>query len=252
MLNINVLDIIDIICNDAYAIIRRIKRCNLCNIFRLIVKSTSCLHKYNISEIHYIANDIKTYLKISDIAYYYYKFKKLYKELPYIRKIGDYLKNTNQNINQLCGMHNGYFDLNCSISGCILESNANDEIVIGFAGTDVKHKFMTLFTDFSHIQNVSAAYIYAVGLVDYVNKYKHKEKLNLCGHSMGGGLALFAAATQKGSVKAVCFNSAGLFPKSLKIIYKFNPWRNIDHYRLKYDLVSRLGTLIGNVYTIDY
>ena len=149
-----------------------------------------------------------------------------------------------------------YFSFYGFVSG-FLFNHKNTEIVIAFSGTKSfqKHKYSCILNwivNLSQLNEISCSYIFAVGFVNHIKNIIPNNNFVLCGHSLGGGLAQFAAATQKGSVKAVCFNSAGLFPESFEIISKFKPWRNIYHYRLENDIVSKIGELIGEVYTIKY
>lgn len=49
---------------------------------------------------------------------------------------------------------------------------------------------------------------------------------------------------------AVCYNAAGLFKESLNLV-KNNKVRNIIHIRMKNDVVSQIGCLVGYVMTIN-
>ena len=141
---------------------------------------------------------------------------------------------------------NGHFS-DMGLEGCVIKNSRNDEIIVGFSGT--KGLFSNTFiVDLSQIIGLSPTYIKAAGLVKYI-KDKHKNVI-VCGHSLGGGLAQFSAIPYKGKVMAVCYNAAGLFKESLNLV-KNNKVRNIIHIRMKNDVVSQIGCLVGYVMTIN-
>lgn len=141
---------------------------------------------------------------------------------------------------------NGHFS-DMGLEGCVINNSCNNEILVGFSGT--KGLFSNTFiVDLSQIIGLSPTYIKAAGLVKYL-KDKHKNVI-VCGHSLGGGLSQFSAAPHNGKVMAVCYNAAGLFKESLSLI-KNNKIRNIIHIRMKNDVVSQIGCLVGYVMTIN-
>lgn len=77
------------------------------------------------------------------------------------------------------------------------------------------------------------------------------------GHSLGGGLAQYAASTAElngkaGGFAAYAFNSAGLWSGTLSQIEKVNgDTRGIKHIVDKSDLVHISGTLLGDAYFVD-
>ena len=148
---------------------------------------------------------------------------------------------------------NGYFNFGMMYA-CLLGYKINNEIIIGFCGTVKGFStkcLKTVLTDLSQLCDVSTAYIYAVGTVAQIKEDYPNFKIALCGHSLGGGLAQFAAAPHKKDVEAYCYNSAGLVG-AYNAIKKFLPVKNIYHYRLENDIISCVGKLIGDVCTIKY
>ncbi len=144
---------------------------------------------------------------------------------------------------------NNKFCFNKMVYGIVVD-NYTDEIAIGFGGTDICNRPLTILIDLSQTANLSPGYIYAVGLVEHIRNNTPDKNIVVCGHSLGGGLAQFATATQDDRVKAFCYNSAGLFNASSEKIKKFGVnLNNIFHYRLEWDYVSCLGKLLGYVYT---
>lgn len=183
-------------------------------------------------------NEFKKYFIIADYAY---KKFSIYKDKSLIQNQW-YLPQKKYKIN------NDRFNFNNMVYGIVLDNHI-DEIAIGFCGTDICHRPLTILIDASQIANVSPGYVYAVGLVTHIKNETPNKKIVVCGHSLGGGLAQFATATQENNVSAYCYNSAGLLGESLKVINQFSPFSNIYHYRLEWDYVSCFGRLLNIVYT---
>ena len=219
----------------------------------------------NFSEIAIdVANIISTYSSTESYNYY---DKKKSTQISMIREylaIAEYAYNDNTvkipiyyspitNYSIFNTDKGGYFNLGMMYA-CLLRCNNNNEINIGFGGTVTKISnkcLKTILTDISQLCNVSTAYIYAAGTVTQIKEDYPNSNITLCGHSLGGGLAQFAAAPHNKRVKAFCYNSAGLLG-AYKAIERFLPVKDIYHYRLENDIISRFGKLIGDVYTIKY
>ena len=219
----------------------------VCNyqIFTKLVKgfimNILCNKNSNLNED--ILKEFKTYLTFADKASDYSRKRGQIQEFDGI----DYLRIKEfYNAKKLANSPNFKFDFKNGVAGT---GWINEQFcIIGFSGTQ---NFMMFLVDLSQIQDLSPAYIFAAGFVDFIkDKYSNKN-IVLCGHSLGGGLSQFAAAPHKGEIKAYCYNSAGLIGTYCKI-RKFKEdksYKNIYHYRLKWDIVSAFGALIGIVYT---
>ena len=186
----------------------------------------------------------KTYYKYVDEAYNYnnhtHNFEKISSCLyynPYVKKS----KNA-KSLSLPCLK----FDLKNGVAG--LGWKNDETFIIGFSGTQNKIMFLV---DMSQIKDLSPAYVSAAGLIEVIKGKSLGNNIILCGHSLGGGLAQFAAATQEETIQAYCYNSAGLVG-AYNAIKNLLPIKNIYHFRLRNDIVSRFGKLIGEVYTIEY
>ena len=140
------------------------------------------------------------------------------------------------------------FYFNNMVYGIVVD-NYIDEIAFGFGGTEICNRPLTIQIDASQIANVSPGYVYAVGLAQHIRTCTPDKNIVICGHSLGGGLAQFATATQDYRVKAYCYNSAGLFNNTYKKIKTHKNFNNVNHYRLEWDYVSCFGKLLNVVYT---
>ena len=212
------------------------------SICRTIIEDILPLRKYlNLRSVSLKNTHIKEFREYFIIADYAYKDIAIYKNNKLSQK-----KWTSPKVKYR--INNYKFRFNSMVYGIVLE-NHNDEVVVGFGGTEISRP-LTFMIDASQIANVSPGYVYAVGLIEHIRNCTPGKNIVVCGHSLGGGLAQFATATQDDRVKAYCYNSAGLFEASYQKIKDFEPFSsNIYHYRLEWDYISCFGKLIGSVYT---
>ncbi len=142
----------------------------------------------------------------------------------------------------------------------VIFGHLDENIVIGFAGTEIVNKLSTLGTDIQQILSPNLMYLRAAGIVAIARNYYPKEKnIIVVGHSLGGGLTQTAIlaniknekVTEKNLLGAA-YNSAGLSLTTLMIASE-NGERtekaagNITHYKAPLDPVSAFGALIGTV-----
>ena len=133
----------------------------------------------------------------------------------------------------------------------------NGEILIVFSGTDGPDALdwinngQQLFSDASNsIQYQEAKGMLSDVLIKLKIKGYHAEnrKIALSGHSLGGGLAQYAALTSVVPIdELITFNSAGLSDQTLNTIpstsFRKNLWNaSIIHVVSKYDPVSKFGS----------
>lgn len=212
------------------------------SIFRTIIEDIKPLiEQFHISKVSKDIPNIDYFRKYFIIADCAYKKACALKYNKRLQNYGwDFLRNKYK-------IDNGNFNFNNMVYGIVC--NNDNEIAIGFCGTEICRRPLTLLIDASQIANVSPGYVYAVGLVVHIKNETQDKNIVVCGHSLGGGLAQFAAATQEGTVQAYCYNSAGLFKQSYKKIKSYKPFDHIFNYRLEWDCISCFGKLIGSVYT---
>ena len=98
------------------------------------------------------------------------------------------------------------------------------------------------------------AYMAAVGIVDAL-LYESNEHVFVFGHSLGGGLVQFAcAANSTTRVHGNGYNSAGLSSATCDILTKhgaYVPLGNIVHVNASTDVVSKIGTFLGERVNVD-
>ena len=129
---------------------------------------------------------------------------------------------------------------------------SNNNLFVGFRGTYWKN-INQILIDISQLAGISPGYIIAIGIIASLREKYPNKKIIICGHSLGGGLGQFAAIPFANNVEAYCFNSAGLFPDTLKILKRISYQNtNIKHVRLNNDWVSMFGKLYGDIYTIPF
>ena len=192
-------------------------------------------------------NEFRTYFEFADEAYNYNKYKT---NISQDHSGIYYFKSTLYKPlkNKPCLKHPHFgFDFNNGIAG--LGWHNNTTLKISFSGTQ---NLVMILVDVSQIEDLSPAYVFAVGFVDYIkDKYPNKN-IVLCGHSLGGGLCQFAtAALHNENVKAYCYNSAGLvgaYSAIKRKCKKCNSPNKIYHYRLKGDLISCFGIQLGEIH----
>lgn len=98
------------------------------------------------------------------------------------------------------------------------------------------------------------AYMAAVGIVDALLN-DNNEHVFVFGHSLGGGLTQFAcAANSTTRVHGNGYNSAGLSASTCDILTKhgaYVPLGNIVHINASTDVVSKIGTFLGERVNVD-
>lgn len=98
------------------------------------------------------------------------------------------------------------------------------------------------------------AYMAAVGIVDTLLE-EDNEHVFVFGHSLGGGLTQFAcAANSTPRVHGNGYNSAGLSAATCDILTKhgtYVPLGNIVHVNASTDIVSKIGTFLGERVDVD-
>lgn len=153
------------------------------------------------------------------------------------------------------------FKLGWGLRGVILQmGNAEDNrIFLGFSGTKL-NSISNILTDLVQTRSsADSVYYAALGITKDLSD-KVSGELIVTGHSLGGGLAQFATAVlRKPQVSAICYNSAGLSEGTCSIIDNHNGIEKglqdkkiITHIVMKYDPISRIGNLRGQVKLVDH
>jgi len=154
---------------------------------------------------------------------------------------------------------NGKFDFPCQTKGYIAtQSNINSSpnpIVLSFRGTNLKN-IGNIFTDIYQLfLGPDAAYRCALGLLLAIRKHYPNSRIDVFGHSLGGGLSQFAvAASLDKNAYAYCYNAAGLGEETFNIITKITKkshHHNILHLYHDYDIVSKVGYQLGAYYKVS-
>lgn len=133
-------------------------------------------------------------------------------------------------------------DLNGFIGSLKLKPHT---IIIGFSGTaSVRNCITDIRQYFGCLDPV---YVQALGLVRAVWAGKRHKKgfrnapIEVCGHSLGGGLMQFAVASMNtDGIMGFGYNSAGLSKRNVERLPRELKTSNIYHLYLPYDVVFRL------------
>lgn len=128
----------------------------------------------------------------------------------------------------------------------------NQSIVVAFAGTQLtRDRWGSVITDVTQLTGYSPIYQYAAGLLRMVLQTNPNSTVYVTGHSLGGGLAQFAAAANaadSGRLRAVIFNPAGLSMPSINNL-RLERMQNISAHVwcvcTEYDFVSPIGMQLG-------
>ncbi len=174
-----------------------------------------------------------------------YKLPDNIKALPAIPLSGQY--------NSRTGIFN---DATSGLGIQMLHVVDKNDIIVVFKGTEPTST-SDWYTDFAQYfkGEETKQYSFAVQLVSYLLHSYPSSNIILTGHSLGGGLAQYAAAYNSNNrLYAICFNSAGLSDSSLERIGNSNlasANSRIIHMRSTGDVVSEYGWHIGSMYNIN-
>lgn len=139
----------------------------------------------------------------------------------------------------------GHFDLGDGFKGFIAKrQQPTGDIVIGFRGTDSKRNIWTDVLQYCICDDI--VYRKALGFVVIAAEQYPQKRINVYGHSLGGGLTQFAvAASEKPNVYGHGYNSAGLSRLTLSRMPRLNGVPNVTHYHLRDDVVFNIGHHVG-------
>lgn len=197
-----------------------------------------------------ILNDGTRY---AEFAYYYFDSHK--RKARSVNNVYRYILTFKSQSNQF--IINGDFSLPCNLKGYLAESE-NGGIILCFRGTkptNIKNDITDLWQIFI---GPETSYLCALGLLlELRDNTQPKKRIEVYGHSLGGGLSQFAVAvaTAKGkpNIYAYGYNSAGLGRGTMSIIRGIMPAgkiTNILHLCHKSDKISKIGYLLGNCYLV--
>ena len=145
-----------------------------------------------------------------------------------------------------CGCINGEFELQCEFKGFVGIKNTgthDQEIIIGFSGTDCLENWGTNFSQY--FGNLPLPYVEALGLVDSVWRSSRNKKsyinplIKVYGHSLGGGLMQFAVSNcDTDRIIGFGYNSAGISNMNVVNIINFD--RRIYHLYKPKDVIFKI------------
>jgi len=150
---------------------------------------------------------------------------------------------------------NGKFEITWKSMGYIAQTD--NEIILAFRGSKCFEDWITNWLQLSVGPDIS--YQCAMGLLLLLGDMNNDSiKINVYGHSLGGGLSQFAvaAATKDGmkNIKAYCYNSAGLSDYTLLTIGEYptenDRFTNIFHLQHKSDLIHTWDFQLGKNYYV--
>lgn len=128
-------------------------------------------------------------------------------------------------------------------------------LFIVFSGTEIGYKSARVVANNIHTDLVQilamadSAYFAAVGIVRELQEKHSKKKIEVIGHSLGGGLAQFsvaALANEHPYTLGICYNSAGLSKETSKLVKTLDSLI-IKHVFLNNDPISKVGIQVGDV-----
>lgn len=152
----------------------------------------------------------------------------------------------------------GLFDIPGGLKAFFGKWNGN--VVIGFAGTDIKTKIPTLGADIQQLVSPSLMYLRAAGIVKMMADKFEGAEIIVVGHSLGGGLTQLAVLANGANtrIRGAAFNSAGLSLLTMDETDEELAGKKVEsvstritHFRAKLDPVSAFGALIGGVITLE-
>lgn len=150
---------------------------------------------------------------------------------------------------------NGKFEITWKSMGYIAQTD--NEIILAFRGSKCFEDWITNWLQLSVGPDIS--YQCAMGLLLLLGDMNNDSiRINVYGHSLGGGLSQFAvaAATKDGmkNTKAYCYNSAGLSDYTLLSIGEYpteeDRFTNIFHLQHESDLIHTWDFQLGKNYYV--
>lgn len=193
-----------------------------------------------------LLEEIESYAKLSNISYDS-NIDNEYANNQALQRLGVISKNMSlkntvadtqyvrfDNVQLEDGLYGSAYCKNCGESA--------EEVVIAFRGTEFDN-LKDLKADIEQLWKKPEQYKNALIFANKILQNRSKSNIHITGHSLGGGLAQYTAASL--GLPATTFNAAGLFaPTRDQEITSF--WsENIKNITYGGDLVSEFGTLIG-------
>lgn len=141
------------------------------------------------------------------------------------------------------------FSLKHGLSGVVFKSsNQGKSVTIAFKGTSDLRDCITDIVQIAMCANTT--YLMALGLASKVRQQLQdgRSSLRIIGHSLGGGLMQFAVSgLQDFHTHGYGYNSAGLGRATLTLLPQPVPHFNINHFRVRHDIVMATGFQQGMV-----
>lgn len=142
------------------------------------------------------------------------------------------------------------FELAKGLKGFVGFDRWHDCFVLSFRGTNNAYNVLTDIHQ--ALFGADIAYIMSVGILGKLAEQHPKEKIQVVGHSLGGGLAQYATlAIDSPKINTCCYNSAGLSTQSVYQL-KNRQLHNsvVEHLHIENDVVFKIGNQLGSYFSI--
>jgi len=142
------------------------------------------------------------------------------------------------------------FELAKGLKGFIGFDVQKDCYVLSFRGTNNAYNILTDIHQAFFGADIT--YLMSVGILGKLVELHPQARIQVVGHSLGGGLAQYATlAIDSSTISTCCYNSAGLSNQSIAQL-KNQQLNNsvIEHLHIENDVVFKIGNQLGSYFSI--